>query len=132
MEGLAFIANGPWEVRSAVCTIRKTGGDTVKLYIAGARGIGVRKISPQHFSAAHHRHQANAAHGARLVDARPVCVAHDLSAGRELRQAQRKRHDAVPRQRQPAFKSVILAGGACTPGSKPSVLIIRRVTGRAP
>jgi imidazolonepropionase-like amidohydrolase len=35
MEGLALIANGPWEVRSAVRTIRKTGADTVKLYIDG-------------------------------------------------------------------------------------------------
>jgi imidazolonepropionase-like amidohydrolase len=35
MEGLANIANGPWEVRSAVRTIRKTGADTVKLYIDG-------------------------------------------------------------------------------------------------
>lgn len=35
MEGLAYIADGPWEVRSAVRTIRKTGADTVKLYIDG-------------------------------------------------------------------------------------------------
>jgi imidazolonepropionase-like amidohydrolase len=35
MEGLGMIANGPWEVRSAVRTIRKTNADTVKLYIDG-------------------------------------------------------------------------------------------------
>ncbi len=35
MEGLAKISNGPWEVRSAVRTIRKTNADTVKLYIDG-------------------------------------------------------------------------------------------------
>lgn len=35
MEGLGMVANGPWEVRSAVRTIRKTNADTVKLYIDG-------------------------------------------------------------------------------------------------
>ena len=35
MEGLAYVANGPWEVRSAVRTIRKTNANTVKLYIDG-------------------------------------------------------------------------------------------------
>jgi imidazolonepropionase-like amidohydrolase len=35
MEGLGLIADGPWEVRGAVRTIRKTNADTVKLYIDG-------------------------------------------------------------------------------------------------
>ncbi len=35
MEGLAFIANGPVEVRQAVRAIRKASADTVKLYVDG-------------------------------------------------------------------------------------------------
>jgi imidazolonepropionase-like amidohydrolase len=35
MDGLGMIANGPWEVRTAVRTIRKNGGDVVKIFLDG-------------------------------------------------------------------------------------------------
>jgi imidazolonepropionase-like amidohydrolase len=35
IEGLGMIVNGPWEVRSAVRTLRKNGADIVKLFLDG-------------------------------------------------------------------------------------------------
>lgn len=35
IEGLGMIVNGPWEVRSAVRTLRKNGADVVKLFLDG-------------------------------------------------------------------------------------------------
>ncbi len=35
MEGLGVIANGPWEVRQAVRTMRKNGGDIIKIFLDG-------------------------------------------------------------------------------------------------
>lgn len=35
LEGLGMIVNGPWEVRKAVRTIRKNGGDVVKVFLDG-------------------------------------------------------------------------------------------------
>jgi imidazolonepropionase-like amidohydrolase len=35
LDGLGMICNGPWEVRKAVRTIRKNGGNVVKLFLDG-------------------------------------------------------------------------------------------------